>query len=144
MTISKYFKDLFKNFFVACGFLMTIVTIVMSIHFTEIIKVSLIWQIILVAFAYAFLKLAFVNEDELGKKVQMLFFIINLSLAEVIVMIWLLFFSPGRIMNINLIMVYIFSLIIVKGLVYKMMYINSEKHAKLINEKLIEYKSGEK
>lgn len=144
MTISKYFKNLFKNFFVACGCLMTIVTIFMAIHSTEIIEISLIWQIILVAFAYAFLKLAFVNEDELGKKVQMLFFIINLSLAEVIVMIWLLFFSPGRIMNINLIMVYVFSLIIVKGLVYKMIYINGEKHAKQINEKLIEYRSGER
>ena len=144
MTISKYFKNLFENFFMACGCLMTIVTIFMVIYSAEIIKISLIWQIILVAFAYAFLKLAFVNEDELGKKVQMLFFIINLSLAEVIVMIWLLFFSPGRIMNINLIMVYIFSLIIVKGLVYKMMYINGEKHAKQINEKLIEYRSGER
>jgi len=144
MIINQYFKKFLKIFFVACGCLITIVTIVSGIYSNEIIKNSLLWQIILVALAYAFLKLAFVNKDELGEKVQMIFFFVSLSLSEVMVILWLWLFSSGKIMNINLMIVYILAIIIVKGLVYRMMYINGEKHAKLINEKLIEYKNGEK
>jgi len=144
MIINQYFKKFLKNLFVACGCLITIVTIFSGIYSTEIIKSSLLWQIILVALAYAFLKLAFVNKDELGEKVQMIFFFVSLSLSEIMVILWLWFFSPGKIMNSNLMIVYILAIIIVKSLVYRMMNINGEKHAKLINEKLIEYKNGEK
>ena len=93
---------------------------------------------------YAFLKLAFVNKDELGEKVQMIFFFVSLSLSEIMVILWLWFFSTGKIMNTNLMIVYILAIIIVKALVYRIMSINGKKHAKLINEKLIEYKNGEK
>lgn len=144
MIISKYFKKFLKNLFVACGCLITIVAIFSGIYSTEIIKNSLLWQIILGALAYSFLKLAFVNKDELGEKVQMMFFIVSLSLSEIMVLLWLWFFGPGKIMNTNLIIVYILAIIIVKGFVYRMMHLNGEKHAKLINEKLIEYKNGEK
>jgi Ca2+/Na+ antiporter len=95
----------------------------------------------LFSLAYVFFKLAFINKNDINKKVRLITFNVFLTLSELMILLWLLFFSPGKVMNINLLLAYIFALVIVKFLVYTMMSINGEKEAKLINEKLIKYKS---
>jgi hypothetical protein len=70
MKISKYLSYMLKDFFGAFGCLMIIIVIYLGIYSTESIKISLLWQIIIVASAYTFIKFAFVNKYELGKKAQ--------------------------------------------------------------------------
>lgn len=138
MSISKYLKNILRNFFISSGCLITITTIISWMYGLERIEISQVGQILFMSLAYAFLKLAFVSEDELGKRGQLIYFNVNLSIAEVILLSWLLFFSPGKIMDINLLILYIVVIGAAKILVYKMMRINGEKNAKLINLKLIE------
>lgn len=142
MKLSEYLKYLMKDFFIACGFLMIIVVIFLGIYSTETIKASLLWQVILVASAYTFFKFAFVNKYELGKKAQLISFYICSSLADIMVILWLCLFSTNKNIDKNLFIVYIIVILVTKGLVYAMTYIDGHTQAKQLNEKLIEYKNG--
>lgn len=141
MKISKYLACFLRDFLVACGFLMVINTIIFSIYSIKIIDSSLLWQIILGAIAYTLFKFALVNKYELEEKAQMISFYICFLLADIPVILWIWFFSPSKIVNINLIIIYIIITIVVKGAVYVMMYINGHTQAKQLNEKLNEYKN---
>ncbi|EKQ54727.1 MULTISPECIES: hypothetical protein [unclassified Clostridium] len=141
MNFISYFKNSLKDFFISSGFLMIIITMISEIYSNETISISLLFQIMLFSLAYVFLKLAFTNKNEMSKKVQLIIFNVFLTLSELMLLLWLLFFSPGKAMNNELILAYIFALIIVKVSVYTMMSINGAKEAKLINEKLIKYKN---
>lgn len=142
MKLISYFKNFLRDFFISSGFLTIIIAMISGIYSKETISTSLLFQIALFSLAYVFLKLAFMNKNKMSKKVQLIIFNVFLTLSEVMILLWLLFFSPGKAMNIELILVYIFALIIVKASVYTMMSINGEREAKLINEKLIKYKNG--
>ena len=142
MKINKYLGCFFKDLLTACGALMIIVSLFLMTHSTEIIKTSLLWQIILIASAYTFFKFAFVNKYELSKKAQLISFTICSTLADIMVVLWLCLFSPGKITDKNLIVIYIIVIFIVKGAVYTMMYLDGHKQAKQLNEKLGEYNNN--
>lgn len=142
MEINKYLKCLVKDFITACGFLMIVVLAVLTTYSIDIIKVSLLWQIVLVASAFTFLKLAFVNKFELRRNAQMIQLTICSTVADIMIILWLFLFSPGKINDKNLIMMYIIIIFIVKGAVYAMTYIDGKKQAEQINEKLNQYKKG--
>jgi Ca2+/Na+ antiporter len=141
MKFIGYLKNSLKDFFISSGFLMILITTISAIYSKETIETSQLFQIMLFSLAYVFFKLAFINKNDINKKVRLITFNVFLNLSELMILLWLLFFSPGKVMNINLLLAYIFALVIVKFLVYTMMSINGEKEAKLINEKLIKYKS---
>lgn len=141
MKFIGYLKNSLKDFFISSGFLMILITTISAIYSKETIETSQLFQIMLFSLAYVFFKLAFINKNDINKKVRLITFNVFLTLSELMILLWLLFFSPGKVMNINLLLAYIFALVIVKFLVYTMMSINAEKEAKLINEKLIKYKS---
>ncbi|NOW04251.1 DUF3021 domain-containing protein [Clostridium beijerinckii] len=141
MKFINYFKDSLKDFFISSGFLMILITIISEIYSNEIIRTSELFQIMLFSLAYAFFKLAFMNKDSMSKKVQLITFNVYLTLSELMILLWLLFFSPGKAMNTGLLLAYLFILVVVKISVYTMMRINGEKEAKLINEKLVKYKN---
>jgi hypothetical protein len=141
MKFIGYLKNSLKDFFISSGFLMILITTISAIYSKETIETSQLFQIMLFSLAYVFFKLAFINKNDINKKVRLITFNVFLTLSELMILLWLLFFSPGKVMNINLLLAYIFALVIVKFLVYTMMSINGEKEAKLINEKLIKYKS---
>lgn len=143
MKTYKYLKTFLKDFFMVSGFIMVVGTLFSVIYSIKIINVSHLYQIILVASAYSFIKLAFANKDELDKKVQMLFFVSSFAIAEMIIFLWLWFFSPGKFISNNLMIVYMIILSLVEGIVYIMMYRNGLRNAKLINDRLIEYKNDE-
>ncbi|MBB6218326.1 FlaA1/EpsC-like NDP-sugar epimerase [Anaerosolibacter carboniphilus] len=144
MKMRKYLEHFLKDFFVACGCLMIIVTIFMEMYSVETMKASLLWQIILGASAYTFYKYAFATKYELGKKAQLICFSISSTLADVMIVLWLFLFSPGRVTDKNLLIIYIIVILAVKGLVHAMMYIDGQTQAKQLNEKLSEYRNGEK
>lgn len=141
MKFIGYLKNSLKDFFISSGFLMILITMISAIYSKETIETSQLFQIMLFSLAYVFFKLAFINKNDINKKVRLITFNVFLTLSELMILLWLLFFSPGKVMNINLLLAYIFALVIVKFLVYTMMSINGEREAKLINKKLIQYKS---
>ncbi|ALB45094.1 MULTISPECIES: DUF3021 family protein [Clostridium] len=141
MKFIGYLKNSLKDFFISSGFLMILITTISAIYSKETIETSQLFQIMLFSLAYVFFKLAFINKNDINKKVRLITFNVFLTLSELMILLWLLFFSPGKVMNINLLLAYIFALVIVKFLVYTMMSINGEREAKLINKKLIQYKS---
>lgn len=143
MKISKYLMCFLKDLFATCGFLMIIATIFLEIYSVKISNTSLLWQILLIASAYTFFKFALVNKYELEKNAQLISFCVCFILADVMVILWLVFFSPGKLVNTDLIIIYIAAVLVVKGGVYAMLYSDSHKQAKRLNEKLNEYKNGE-
>lgn len=142
MKTSEYLWCMLKDFFAASGCLMVMVAIYLGIYSIKTISVSLLCQMILVALAYIFFKYALANKYELGKKAQMISFSICFILADVMILIWLFFFSTGKIMDINLMIIYFVVILVVKGAVYAMMYIDGQTQAKQLNEKLREYNKG--
>lgn len=143
MKISKYLGCFLKDFFTACGYLMAITAMFLKIYSVETINSSLLWQVILVGLSYTFFKFAFANKYELGKKAHMISFAICFMLADMPILIWLWLFSPSKIMDINVLMCYLIIILIVKGMVFAMMYIDGNKQAKQVNEKLNQYKDEE-
>lgn len=140
MEISQYVKHFLVELFKTCGCLMIGISIFLGIYSIETMKSSLLWQIIIIASAYTLFKFAFVNNLDLGKKAQLILFTIYSTLADIMVVLWLYLFSPN--IDSNLIIIYIIVILIVKGGVFAMMYIDGQKQAKQLNEKLNEYKNG--
>lgn len=140
MRLSQYLKHFLKDTFKASGCLMIITVIFLELNSIETIKTSLLWQIIVIASAYTFFKFAFVNNLDLGKKAQLILFIICSTLANIMVVLWLYLISPN--IDSNLIIMYIIVILIVKGAAFAMMYIDGQEQAKQLNEKLTEYKNG--
>lgn len=140
MRFSQYLKHFLKDTFKASGCLMIITAIFLELNSIETIKTSLLWQIIVIASAYTFFKFAFVNNLDLGKKEQLILFIICSTLANLMVVLWLYLISPN--IDSNLIIMYIIAILIVKGAAFAMMYIDGQEQAKQLNEKLSEYKKG--
>lgn len=142
MKISKCFGFFLKDFFSAFGCLMVVVLMFLEVYSIKIVNTSLLGQIFLVSAAYTFFKFALVNKYEVGQKAQMISFYICFLLADIMIIIWLWFFSPSEIADTNLLIAYIIVVIIIKGLVYAMMYVDGHKQAKQLNEKLSEYRNG--
>lgn len=144
MKNGKYLECLFKEFLTACGCLMIINMVLLSISSIKTIDYSLFWQIILGALAYTLFKFALANKYELEEKTQIISFYICFLLYDIPIILWLWFFSPSKIVNIDLIIIYIVIALIVKGVVCVMMHINGHTQARQLNEKLKEYKNYEK
>jgi uncharacterized membrane protein HdeD (DUF308 family) len=144
MKISKYLGYFMRDFFVACGVLMIATTIFLTLYSTKTINSSLLIEIMLVAAGYTFFKFSLFNNYELERKAQMISFFVCFILADLMIIILLCFFSPSQSNDMFHIISYIATFIIVKGLVYTMMYIDSRTNAKQLNEKLTEYKNEAK
>jgi hypothetical protein len=140
MRLSQYLKHFMADTFKASGCLMTIAAIFLGLNSIETVKATLLWQIIVIASAYTLFKFAFVNNLDLGKKAQLIVFIICSTLANIMVVLWLYLISPN--IDSNLIIMYIIVILIVKGAAFAMMYIDGQEQAKQLNEKLSEYKNG--
>ena len=71
-------------------------------------------------------------------------FYICFILADVMIVLWLWFFSPSKIVDRTLIFAYIIVILVVKGLVYIMLNKDGQSQAKLLNERLREYTKEDK
>lgn len=143
MKISRYLRLILKDFFQAYGFLTIITLLFLTINSRQTISISLLGQIVLFTSAYVLFKFAFVNKYDLGKKAQLINFMTCSTLADLIIVFWLLCLSPGRIFDKDLLIAFIVVILVVKGMVYAMMYVDGRKEAEQINEKLIEYRNRE-
>lgn len=142
MSINKYLTYFLRDFLIAFGCLMAVASMLLALYSTRTINTSLLYQLILVALVYTFYKFGLVNTHELGKKAQMISFTICFLLADVMILLWLCFFSPNKITDKSTIIAYILVFIIVKGAVYIMMQVDGKRTAKQLNVKLGEYKNG--
>ena len=141
MKISTYLFCILKDFFAAFGCLLTITTIFLLIYSKTIVNTSILVELSLVAAAYTFFKFALVNNYELDKKVKMISFFICFIMADLMIILLLCFFTPGASNDISHIIAYIITILVVKGVVYLMMYSDGKAQAKLLNEKLRQYKN---
>ncbi|KGE16369.1 DUF3021 family protein [Paenibacillus wynnii] len=141
MKLSKYLMYMLKDFIVACGSLMILALLILTLNSNDTINTSLLWQIVLGASAYTFYKNALVNTHELGKRTEMITFCTCFVLADVMVLLWLWFFSTNN-MDSSMLVAYLIVIILVKGLVYAMMYTDGKNEAKQLNEKLSEFRDG--
>lgn len=140
MKISKYLTCMLKDFFMAYGCLAIIASIFLGIYSLETMRSALLWQLILIAAAYTLFKFAFANKYELPKKAQLVNFTLCSILASIMVVLWLFLFSPSKMMDKSLLLMYVSVILVVKGAVYAMMYADGHKQAKQLNEKLNEYR----
>ena len=142
MKLSKYLMFVLKDFIVACGSLMILVLLILTLNSIDTINTSLLWQIVLGASVYTFFKNALVNTHELEKRTEMITFCICFVLADVMLLLWLWFFSANSNMDSGMLVAYLIVIVSVKGLVYAMMYSDGKNEAKQLNEKLSEYRDG--
>lgn len=142
MKYHECLKHLLKDIVQASGCMLIIAAILLGIHSIESINTSLLWQIIIAALAYAFYKFAFINNLDLGKRNQLIIFTLCSTVATIIVLLWLwLFTQPVIVVDNERILLYVIIVIVVKGAVYAMMYIDGQKQARQLNEKLSEYRN---
>lgn len=143
MKIEQYIGCLIKDFIMIYGFLMVVMSGFLALISVEVITLSTIWQIIIVTAAFTLYKFAFANKLDLGKKEHLISFFISATLGDLLIIFWLFVFTPGRINRPSLIISYIIILILVKGMVYVMLYQNGKIQAKQFNEKLTEIKKNQ-
>jgi hypothetical protein len=142
MKYSECFKILLKDIFQASGCLLVIAAVILGVNSTEIIHASLLWMIIIIALAFTLYKFAFANNLDLGKRNQLIYFTMCSLLADIVVILWLwLFTQPVPAVDNEIMLIYVIIIILVKGAVYAMMYIDGQKEARQLNEKLSEYKN---
>lgn len=139
MKISQYLGYILKDFFTAFGGLMVMVAIYLGVYSVGTISASLLCQIILAALAVTFLKYTFANKYELKQKAQLISFSVCFVLADVMILMWLFLFSPGKLVDKNMVLIYFLVILIVKGAVYAMMYVDSKTQAEQLNRKIKEY-----
>jgi undecaprenyl pyrophosphate phosphatase UppP len=142
MKYNECLKHLLKDIFQTSGCLLIVAAILLGVNSIETINASLLWQIIIIALAYTLYKFAFANNLDLGKRDQLISFTICSILADIIVVLWLwLFTQPVPAVGNEQMIIYIIIIIVVKGAVYAMMYMDGKKQARQLNEKLNEYKN---
>jgi predicted neutral ceramidase superfamily lipid hydrolase len=142
MKISKYLGYILKDFFIAFGGLMILVLMYLGIYSIQTTSTSLFSQMILAAAAFTLFRYALINKYELTKKAQMISFFICFTLADIMILIWLFFFSPGKILDLSLLLAYSIIIICVKVGVYAMMYFDGKTQEKQLNDKLREYNNS--
>lgn len=140
MQVSQYIKPIVSDIFKTCGCLMIAMALFLGINSPEIIRPVLLWQIIVLAAAFALFKAAFTNPYNLTGKRQLAVFFTCTILANILIVLWLA--MTGNNTDSSLLISYIVVILLVKGAVFAMMCIDSENEAKRINEKLSEYKSN--
>ena len=139
MKTSKYLTCMVKDFFTAFGGLTITAAVFLAVYSVEAIESTMLWQLVLAASAYTLFKYAFVNKCELSKKAQLINITVCTVLGDFMIVLWMFWFSPSKLMDKSLMMMYIAVIFIVKGAVYAMMYIDGHQQAKQVNEKLNEY-----
>ncbi|SHI77234.1 Protein of unknown function [Propionispora hippei DSM 15287] len=140
MDVGQYIKPIVSDIFKACGCLLIIMALFLGINSSEIIRPVLLWQIIVLSAAFALFKVAYTNPLDLTGKRQVIVFSLCTLLADILIVLWLFMISPNT--DSSIILAYIVVIFIVKGVVFAMMYIDGEKEARQINEKLSEYKNN--
>ncbi len=142
MKLSIYLKHIQKDFFTACGYLTVIALIFLALYSQTTFDTTLMWQIVLVALTYTFFKFAFVNQYGLDDQAQMMSYFICALLGDITLSILLTFFTPGGGHTWGAFMGLVLVFVVMKLMVYPMMYKNAKEQAKILNEKLLHYNSG--
>lgn len=140
MDVGQYVKPIVSDIFKACGCLLIIMALLLGINSSEIIRPVLLWQIIVLAVAFALFKVAYTNPYDLTGKRQLIVFSLCTLLADILLVLWLSMVSPST--DSSLILPYLVVILLVKGVVFAMMYVDGEKEARRINQKLSEYKNN--
>lgn len=140
MEIRKYLKWIIKEFFTTFGCLMVIAAAFLVITSKGTISASAISQMIIISLAFTFFKFAFASNFDLGKKAHLISFFTCSTLADLLIVLWL--FLAGHVINKDLMWLYIFIILAVKGIVYAMIYYNGYVQAKQFNQRLNDYKKN--
>ncbi|WNS46292.1 hypothetical protein [Paenibacillus sp. MMS20-IR301] len=140
----KYLSFFVKDLLTACGFLMVLAAAVLALNAKETVNGSLLLQLFLGASAFTCFRYALVNTHEVEKRVQTISFYVFFILADVFVILWLWFFADGPLMDKGVLVPFVIVILVVKSMVYAMMHMDGKREAKVLNQKLEEYKkSGE-
>lgn len=141
MTLRIYLGHLRKDFFTACGYLTGAAAIFLALNSVTVISTTLLWQIVLTALAFTLFKFAFVNQYGLDDRAQMYSYFICALLADIALAVLLNYFSPGGEHNLSGFLTLILVFLVMKALVYPMMYMNAKEQAREFNHKLLLYKN---
>lgn len=129
MNKTRYMVDFLRDFLIACVCLLIVIALLMGGSFIKSFNLSILWQVMLIASAFVFFKLAFVNKYGLEKKSQAINFLVFSIPADIMVILWMYLYSPSKVLNPTLIGIYIIVILIVKAIVYAMMLSDNKKHA---------------
>lgn len=140
ITTRKYVSLFVKDLLMACGGLMVVAAIVLTLSSTEMIRGSLLVQLLLAASAFTCFRYALVNMYEVDPRVQTISFYFCFILADVLVIVWLWLFADGPLMDKGMLVPFVIVILVVKSMVYAMMHIDEKREAKQLNLKLDEYK----
>lgn len=142
MKISEYLWTMAKNFATVCGCMVIFMAIYLQSSELETINTSLFWQIMLLSSAAVFFKFGLVKLEGLSEKAQRISFFVCFFLADIMILLWLFFYTPGGKTNQGLLFSYFIVLVVTKAVVYAMMTHNGKLQAKQLNARLRVYKGG--
>lgn len=136
MTFTNHYKKLFLDVSTLCGVILIFVVIFLQLGGIGHISIRNIWQIVLLGAALVLRFESFINFHGLSDKLMRLNYIITSILADIALLVLLIYFTPGgkNFQNLGwgILIVYMIS----KGLIYAMVYIQALQNARKINDKL--------
>jgi len=142
MTVSRFLTLMLKDFLIACGGLMLLTAVFLTIYSPDTIHTSLLWQIAMFGAATTFYKNALLNHHELGKKAERISFFVCVVLANSTLILWLLLFSTKQSFDKTMFILLILIVFVIEVMVHTMMYVDSKKEAERLNDKLSKHNKG--
>ncbi|WP_379133857.1 hypothetical protein [Paenibacillus sp. sgz500958] len=139
MSISRFLTLMLKEFLIACGGLMILVALYQAMNSPDHIRTSVLWQIAMFGAAATFYKNGLMNHHELGKKAERITFFVCVVLANSTLILWLLMFSTHPFFDKSMFILLILIVFVIEIMVHSMMYIDSKKEAKQLNDKLHQF-----
>lgn len=141
MTIRSFTTALLKDFLIATGFLTLVTSVFVALSALTTVPPVYLCRILLLAGAFTLYRHAFVPKFELPETAQALsFFLCSLG-ADILIVVLLFFFSPGRLYDMTLFFLYLAVMLLIKGAVYAMMRQNGRQQAAELNDRLNAFKT---
>lgn len=136
MTFTNHYKKIFLDVSTVCGVMLIFVVIYLQLGGIGYLTIRNIWQIVLLGAALVLRFESFVNFHGLSEGLMRLNYIITSVLADIALLVLLIYFTPGGKTFQNLGWGILVMYIISKGLIYTMVYIQALQNARKINDKL--------
>ncbi len=143
MNIRFFLSRLLKDFFASIGFFLVLAVLLTVFGMFRTLDMSMMWTILLLSTSVVLFRFALVPPAEIREQSATWVFPVCFFLADLPIIAWLWFFSPGKMADTELLILYTVIILAVKVMVHFMMISNGKTEARLLNDKLEAYRGAD-
>ena len=140
MKDHKAIPHVLRDYFTICTCSLAGSAAFLTISSIKNITYALLWQILFVSLVTSLTSLIYHSKHELSKKSFLIRSIIQYFMINAILLFSAYFFKWVQFTEANLVLTFVTLVFLIYALVHTIIYFDDRFHAKLLNEKLSEYK----